>query len=184
MAQTSNKGFRLRKSLVGTDSPPVLEFIIANSAQVTIGDAIEITDTAGFANPCDADDKVAGVAVGIVTEDGINIFSAPAAPSVDGTKRGDDTYTAASNNQTVKKVKVQVVYPENALFYNEADSTLTTAELGTYFALTATGDQVTGTGDATARTAQLVEIIGLATGPNSFGEGYFRFSRTHWTNVA
>jgi hypothetical protein len=183
MAKTSNLGFFLRKSLVGIDAPPVLEYIITTSAQITIGDAVEITDDPGYANVCDADDKVAGVAVGIVTVDGINIFG-PNAPTVNGTISGDDTYTASATNKTVNQVKVQIVIPENALFYNEADSTLTLAEVGRYFALTATGDQVTGTGDGTARTAQLVECLSLAGGPNGGGEGLFRISRSHWTNVA
>ena len=183
MAQTSSKGFFLRKSLVGIDNPPILEYIITTSAQITIGDAIEITDDPGYAAACDADDKVVGVCVGIVTKDGINIFG-PNAPTVDGTISGDDTYTASATNKTSQQVKVQVVYPDYSLFYNEADSTLTAAEVGRDFALTATGDQVTGTGDGTARTCQLVELLSTASGPNSYGEGLFRFSRTHWTNVA
>jgi len=183
MAMTASTGFFLRKSLVGIDSPPVLEYIITTSAQLTIGDAVEITDDPGYADVCDADDKVAGVCVGIVTVDGINIFG-PNAPTVDGTISGDDTYTASATNKTVQKVKVQIVIPENSLFYNEADSTLTLAEVGRYFALTASGDQVTGTGDGTARTCQLVELLSLVGGRNGGGEGLFRFSRSHWTNVA
>ena len=183
MARTSNKGFRLEKSLVGIDSPPVLEYIITNSATITLGDAIEIIDDAGYANVADADDKVAGVAVGVVTTNGISVFG-HGAPTTDGTVTGDDTFTAASDNKTDQQVKVQIVYPNDSLFYNEADSALTAAEVGRYFALTATGDQVTGTGDGTARTCQLVQILTLAGGPNSGGEGLFRFSRSQWTNEA
>lgn len=186
MAYSSGrKGFYPRKNISHSESPSILEYVIANSVTITIGDAIEIIDAPGFAQVADADDKIAGVCVGIVDVNGINIFTTLGAPTVSGTKSGDDTYTTPSNNQTVDQVKVQIVPAlEGQLFYNEADSTLTAAEVGRYFALTANGDQVTGTGDGTARTAQLVQLISLAGGPNSFGEGLFRFSRSQWTQEA
>lgn len=182
MAYSSSRtGFYPKKNLTTSDGPTILEYIITTSAQITIGDAIEIVDDPGYANVADANDKVAGVAVGIVDVNGINIFTTLGAPAVGGTKSGDDTYTAASDNKTVDQVKVQIVPAlEGQLFYNEADSTLTAVEVGTYFALAATGDQVTGTG-STVATAQLVELISLAGGPNGGGEGYFRFARSQWT---
>lgn len=181
----SRKGFYPNKNFSHSESPSVLEYIITTSAVITIGDAIEIWDDPGYANVADADDKIAGVCVGIVDSKGINIFTTLGAPSVAGTRSGDDTYTAASTNKTVDQVKVQLVPAlEGQLFYNEADSTLTAAEVGTYFDLTANGDQVTSTGDQTPHTAQLVELISLAGGPNGGGEGLFRFSRSQWTNVA
>lgn len=187
MAKSSGlKGFYPQRNMNSDENVAVQELIIANSTQVSIGDAIDITTDPGFAQAATATSKVAGVVVGIVNVNGINVFTSNATISgINGTKSGDDTYTSSSTNKTVDQCKVQVVYTTpDQLFYNEADSTLTTVELGTYFALTATGDQVTGTGDSTARTCQLVEIISLAGGPNLNGEGLFRFSRSHWTNIA
>lgn len=182
-ASASRKGFFPNRNMISGDNSGVLRYIVAASAVVTIGDAIDIITDPGFAGPATGTSKVAGVVVGIVDKNGINIFTTLGGPTVAGTRSGDDTYTAASTNKTVDQVAVEIVPAlEGQLFYNEADSTLTAAEVSRYFALTATGDQVTGTGDGTARTAQLVEIISLAGGPNGFGEGLFRFSRSQWTN--
>ena len=182
MAYTSSKGFLYRGSMISPSEPVVQSFIIDNSKTITIGDAITLA--AGFATVSAGvgGDNIAGICVGIVDASGIPVWQEGA--DVDGTLTGDDTYASAADNQTDKKCKVQVVPTTTALWYNEADSTLAQAEEGLYFDLTNTGDQVTGTGNATKATMQLVKMLSTASGPNSFGEGLFKIAESYFQVAA
>ena len=127
-------GFRLRGHLLGAQNPAQTEVIIDNEEVMTIGDAI--TMVAGFAVPCGADDRIFGIVTGIITNAGIDLDSCDA-DDYDGTwVSSTNTYTAAANNETVKKVKVRVIADPYALFYNDANGTLTQAMEFLHFSLT------------------------------------------------
>lgn len=177
MAYSSSKGFIYRKSLLpGVSMPATQEFLIANSeGPLTVGDAVQLTS--GYLTIAATTESVVGILVGFVNSKGENIFKNNV--TVGGTISGDDTYTAASDNQTVDLVKGVVIVDTNALFENEADSTLSQAEVGTYFDTTATSDQVTGSGSGTISQFQLIELITEnMDGSTEDSKGLFRISQS------
>jgi len=167
----NSEGFFYRKSLISADEPTIFDFIIDNSEAVRVGDAVDLNS--GFIQVVDAGDDVLGVIRGIVDQNGLAVNHADA--DIDGTVNDDVSYTAASDNQTDKQVRVQCIVSPFALFYNDADSDLTQAEVGTFFDTTATGDQITGTG-TTSGQFQLI-----STDPDGDGDaskGLFKISET------
>ena len=172
MALTSTtKGFTPRRSLITSESPVIVEFVIGNSKTITIGDAIILS--AGYADVSAGGDTLAGICVGIVDNNGINVFENGA--SVTGTLTGDDTYVSASDNTTVDMCRVQLIVDTMYLFENDADSSLTAAEVGLFFDVDATGDEITGTGSATQCQFQLVERVTTdISGASSTEKGLFR----------
>lgn len=186
MAQTSKYGFKYRKSLVPSrEQPATLEVILANSAgPLTIGDAV--TYASGYLNGAAVDRGILGILVGLVDKNGLNIFERGA--SVNGTKSGDDTYTAASDNVTVDQVKGVVIVDQMAEFFAYANGTLTEAMKGTWFnGSVADGTYVdsveysTGQGAWSVGTQQF-QLIDLVTtlndGTASTTTGLFRIGRS------
>lgn len=112
------QGFILKRNLAGqsVESPVILEFIIKNSAVIRVNDAVTI-DQLGFARRNVAAEVVGGVCVGVTDVNGIRID--PDANTL-------DTYTVASDNQTVAKKKARIVpsLPEY-LFKATASAALT-----------------------------------------------------------
>jgi hypothetical protein len=177
MAYSSSKGFLYKRHLKGgVEMPATLEVLIANSAgPLTIGDAAQYTS--GYLTIAATTESILGVIVGFVDKNGRNIFQQGV--SVSGTKVGDDTYTAASDNQTVDQVKAIVNIDTDALFLNEADSTLTQAEVGLYFDTTSASDQITGSGSATISQFQLIELVTVnEDGTDEDSKGLFRISQS------
>ncbi len=171
-------GFHYRGSMVSPDEAVLQSYIIDNSKTISIGDAVKLS--AGYADVsggAGADSPI-GICVGIVDANGIPVWEAGS--DMDGTLSDAITYVSASDNTSDKLCKVQVITSPTALFYNEADSTIAQTEEGLFFDLTSAGDRVTGAGNATRATMQLVKLLSLAGGPNSFGEGLFRISESHW----
>jgi len=176
---SGTKGFWFRGTMSGNKAAAdVREYIIGNSKTITLGDAVTF-DGSGYLQLAGAGNKIAGIVVGIVDKDGIPVFSKNFSGS--GSVSGDDTYTTASDNTTVDQVKAQIACSTDNLWYNEADSTLSQAEVGEYFDLTAASDQVTGTGDTAVAQMQLVKLISTNGGPNSNGEGLFKIAESWWT---
>lgn len=182
MAKSASTGFTYRRNLnTGVQNPQTLEVTLANSAgPLTVGDAVQYTS--GYLTIAATTESILGILVGFVDSNGRNIFQQGV--SVTGTKSGDDTYTAASDNVTVDGVKGVVVVDPNALFLNQADSSLTQAEVGTYFDTTATSDQITGSGSGTIAQFQLIELVTTDdTGAAATDLGLFRISQSQlgWT---
>jgi len=177
MAKSASTGFVYARNLnTGVQNPQTLEVLLANSTgPLTVGDAVQYTS--GYLTIAATGESVLGILAGFVDKDGRNIFQSGV--NVTGTKSGDDTYTAASDNQTVDFVKGIVIVDPNALFLNEADSSLTQAEVGTYFDTTAASDQITGSGSATISQFQLVELVTADGAGNAVNDyGLFRISQT------
>jgi len=154
---SSIKGFWYKKHLMpGVDKPATLEVILTDSeGALTIGDAVQWTS--GFLTIAATTESVLGILVGFVTEKGENLFKTN--ESHGGTISGDDTFTASSTNESTEKVKGVVIVDPYALFLNTADSTLTSAEVGTYFDTTSGSDQVTSSGSGTIAQFQLIELV-------------------------
>ena len=71
---SGTQGFYYRGSLLGVSSSPVLtDFLIDDSATLTVGDAVTI-DADGNVDVVAAGGSVLGILMGIVDQDGINVF--------------------------------------------------------------------------------------------------------------
>jgi len=174
---SSIKGFWYKKHLdPSVEKPATLEVVIANSTgPLTIGDAVQWTS--GYLTEAATTESILGILVGFRTEKGENIFKTNEA--ISGTISGEDTYTSASDNVTVDKVKGVVIVDDKALFLNTADSTLTQAEVGTYFDTTANCDQVTSSGGGTIAQFQLIELVTVDDEGNADDDaGLFRISQS------
>lgn len=176
---STTKGFTPRRSLITSESPVLVEFVIGNSKTITIGDAIVLS--AGYAQASGGGDTLAGICVGIVDSKGVNVFERGA--DVDGTLTGDDTYVSASDNTTDKQCKVQLIVDTMYLFENTADSTLTAAEVGLFADCNATADQITGTATSTQAQFQLVELVTTdISGAASTTKGLFRICESTFSS--
>lgn len=189
MAQTSKYGFFFKKSLnPGLSNPATLEVILANSAALTVGDAVAFSS--GYLGGAAADAAILGVLAGFVTKSGENIFKTK--ESLGGTKSGDDTYTADSDNTTVDMVKGLVIIDPMALFFGYANGALTAAMVGQWFnGSVANGTYVDSVEYSTAQGAysvgtqqfQLIErVTTLDDGSSSTTAGLFRIGRSQLIN--
>ncbi|MCK9370329.1 hypothetical protein M0R04_10515 [Candidatus Dojkabacteria bacterium] len=171
------KGFVYKKHLEpGVSNPATIEVTLANSeGPLTIGDAVQWTS--GYLTTAATTEAVLGILVGFRTASGENIFKTK--EDHGATLSGEDTLTAAADNTTVHKVKGVVIVDDKALFLNTADSTLTAAEVGTYFDTAAGSDQVTGSGSGTICQFQLVELVTVDDEGNADDDaGLFRISES------
>jgi hypothetical protein len=188
MAKTSKYGFIYKRNLSpNVEDPMRIEVILANSAgPLTIGDTVKWSS--GYLDGCAADYAMLGILEGFVCDNGENLFKSTADNG--GTTSGDDTFTAASDNVTVHKVKGVVNIDPNALFQAYADSALTQAEVGLWFNTSAIDgtypDGVTGTGAAWSVGTQVMQLIELVTtledGSTSTTTGLFRIGRSQLLN--
>lgn len=146
-------GFKLRGHLLGAQNPVTTHEIIDDSETVTVGDAVLMVD--GFAQVCDANERVFGIVTGIVDDNGIDLDSTQS-DNYDGTwTSSSQTYVATSDNTTDKKIKVIVVADPFALWYNDANGTLTQAMEKEFFSLTDEDQIDYATNSATAGEFQL-----------------------------
>lgn len=159
-------GFFPYQTLRGDTTGAVKDWIIADSATITLGDAVDLTG--GYVTPADAGDRLLGVVVGLVRDIGngnrISI-SANAAGTISGTQSGNagvigsETYVAASDNTTSDKVMARVVVDPDMLYYNDSDGNLSgDAELGTYFDIIDEDqiDESSGAGNGHTTAAQFM----------------------------
>lgn len=99
--------------------PLLVDRIITNSVVVAVSDSVKTAS--GFAALGTAGARVLGHVVSIEGADGLT-------PIKDGTYLGNpgETYTAASNNQTVAMVRVRVDVDASSLYTAELDATVGT----------------------------------------------------------
>lgn len=142
-------GFFPRRTLRGDTTGVMADFLIENSATITLGDDVDVT--AGYAGLTGASARSMGVVLGFYRQlgDGQKIaLSANAASGYTGTRSGNagvigsDTFAAASDNVTVSKVGVRVCIDPDMLYYNDSDGSLTQAMVGTYFNNVSGSDQI------------------------------------------
>ena len=148
--------FDFVKHLLGADSPITTKAIIASSETITVGDAVK--NSSGYIAACDANDRILGIVVGIVDQNGIDLDNT-SADNFDGTwTKSTKTYIASADNATDKKVSVLVAMDPYAVFENEADADLTAAMRFSFFSLV-DEDQVDGdTNSATVGEMMLWEL--------------------------
>ena len=161
---SGTQGFYYRGSYLGVGASPALtDFLIDDSATLTVGDAVCI-DADGHVDVVAAGGSVLGILMGIVDQDGINVFETGRAGGTSGsTLTGDDTIAVSSTNTSdaTRKLKARVAISNglNAKYYNDSDGSLAQANLGQFFDTDATGDQIaTGTASDASGQFQLVEI--------------------------
>lgn len=96
------------------------DFPILNSVTVTVGDPVKVSTASNYGGVDAADaiaDRVYGLAVGI-HKDGIPLSQLTSSTDYDGTytnSQSGDTYVAAADNVTDKKVQAAVVPIDNLL---------------------------------------------------------------------
>lgn len=182
MAYTAATGFRFRKSLSGLEHPSTMDVILAGSATVKIGDLVRV-NTSGLLVRCETGEVPAGVLVGIVDKNGINVFSPRASGTTGATLTPDDQVATASTNATdaTKYLKGQVVMDPagDCLWYNDSDNTLAQTNLFQMFDV-ANGNQVTvgSAGEANGQV-QLIEID--PDGDGDASKGLFRINENQFS---
>lgn len=168
-------GFKYRKNIAGgSETPVMLEIIAANSIVVQPGDVIRVNN-AGFGALFTTGDLVLGVVVGVVDKNG---------NAIDADSGTLDTYTMASNNQTVAQKKIQYIPAlQQYLFYNDSDDTLAQTNLFQYFPLNDENDvNGSSSSDSTLDTVRLIEIDPDHDGDAS--KGLFQFVESLWAQNA
>jgi hypothetical protein len=181
-SSTSVYGFYFRKSLNGLEHPATMEFLLGDSAEYTIGDAVYL-GTDGALDNCGVGSTYApvGILVGIVDKNGTNIFSPRASGTTGATLTADDTVTTSSSNVSTYKIKGQVIVDPagTCLFYNDTNGSLSQTMVGSCFDMTSGGDRV-DQGTTTDGTAvfQLLEID--PDGDGDLSKGLFRINENQW----
>jgi len=164
-------GFEYRGQLNGADNPVTIDVTIKNSATVKVGDAV-YNDTAGALRSTSST-AILGIVVGIVNANGIDLDNAPT-ETFDGTwTSSTQTYVAASDNVTDKKIKVKIIADPMALFYNDAAGDMEFVDVGCLSLLT-DHDQALGTAVAVVGQVQIVKVDPNGTG--NMSEGIFRIA--------
>ena len=165
---SGRKGFYYRKSLLGLTSEPVaMRVRLDNSATLTIGDAVRF-NTSGLLELSINTEPVLGVLVGFTDNSGdaksggINPLSSFYVNNTGATLTPDDTVVTASDNSTRTNYLlglVQVDPSGSALFYNDSDGTLAQTNLGQYFDVISTADQISASSASDANGQwQLIDI--------------------------
>ena len=115
--------FKSIGSLDHTNEAPLLRrYIITNSVVTTINDSVKLAS--GFMALGTTGALVLGHVYAIGTEKGVGVSSTGATGAEFGSFT--NTYTAASNNQTVAKVKADVNISKMALYSASLDATIGT----------------------------------------------------------
>ena len=184
MAKTAATGFYFRKSLVGVEHPSTIDIILAGSATVKIGDLVRV-NTSGLLVRCATTEAPAGVLVGIVDRNGINVFSPRASGTTGSTLTPDDQIATSSTNATdaTRNLKGQVVLDPAGtnLWYNDADDTLAQANLFQLFDV-ANGNQVTVAGASDA-TGEVQLIVIDPDGDGDVSKGLFRIAESQFGGI-
>lgn len=182
MAKTAATGFQFRKSLIGLEHPAIQEVLLAGSATVKIGDLVRV-NTSGLLVRCATGEVPAGVLVGIVDQNGINVFSPRATGTTGATLTPDDQIATASDNATnaVKNLKGQVSIEIGGtnLWYNDADGDFAQTNLFQFFDV-ANGNQVTqGSASDANGEVQLIKLD--PDGDGDLSKGLFRVNESQFS---
>lgn len=108
--------FKYKYTKNGVTHPNTEEVIITNSATIQIGDMVR-SYVDGFVEVAVAARPILGVVVGVVDSKGLPI---------DPDSGTLDTYTVASDNETVDKKRAVVMTDRNAVFSGDVDGTIGT----------------------------------------------------------
>jgi len=184
MAVQSKYGFVYKKDLTpGIETPATLTVGIGNSINLVIGDAVQLTS--GYLDGCPVDAAMLGILVGIVTENGENIFKSKA--SHGATLVGDNEVTTSASNTSTYHVKGQVIIDDMALFLAYSDTALAATDIGLYFPgkvnddtfVDGVADSGSGAWSVGTQQFQCIErVTTLEDGSTSTTAGLFRIARS------
>ena len=166
-------GFRFRKTLAGgTAEATQLDLIGANSVVFQIGDLIRV-NTSGFAALATTGDLILGVVTGVASKNGV---------AVDADSGTLDTYTMASDNQTVAQKKVKYVPAlQEYLFLGVADGNLAATNLFQYFGVDDENNPDSASvspSDSTLNTLRLIQLD--PDGDGDATKGLFQIVESFW----
>lgn len=173
-SSTSVYGFDIARSLYGVDQPAAEEFIIKDSAAITLGDAVRLS-TDGYLKRSATGEPVLGICVGLVDRNGINIFETGRTSGTTGsTLTPDDTVTVSSTNSSdaTRNLKAQVILDPagTIIFKNTASSALAQTNVGQLFDVGSNSGQIdVSSASDTSGQFQLVSFDADTT-----TTGYFR----------
>lgn len=156
--------------------PVLREFLINGSITVTVGDFVKVSGTAGEDSMAlaTAGDRIAGIVADIRTSDGRS-------PSSNGAGAAFvDTYTTASDNETVAKVKVLVNVSTDCLYTGEASATpgTTTGSNKAGYTFEITDEDTIDESTAHATTAQ--QLIGFGVDPTDATRILFKINESEF----
>jgi len=141
-------GFQFRKSLVSSEEPALVYFIIDNSDTITIGDAIMV-NTDGHAVVATAGEEVAGIAAQVVDSNGKDI--APDSGTL-------NDYTVDADNETVDAYEVGIIMSKDIMFSNDSSGTLAATNRMQFFDLTSESQIDQSSASDTAGQFQLISL--------------------------
>lgn len=168
-------GFSFRKTISGVNvAPAVLTIAGANSVVFQKGDLIRVAND-GFGALVTTGDLVLGVVVGVETSAG-----APVDPDSGTT----DTWTMASDNETVALKRVRYIPAlQDYLFYNDSDDTLARTNLFQFFPVNDENDvNGSSSSDSTIDTVRLIEID--PDGDGDASKGLWQIVESFWAQNA
>ena len=166
-------GFELERSVMGSENPASLDYIIKDSSTVTIGDPVRLS-TDGYVKRAAAGEAVLGICVGLVDKDGLNVFSPRAAGTTGATLTPDDTVAVSSTNSSdaTRHLKAQVILdPAGYLIWkNTASAALAQTNVGQLFDVGSTVGQI----DQSVASDTNGQFQLVALDPDTTTIGYFR----------
>lgn len=157
-----------RKNLDGSSQVPSLLYGIGkNSVIFTVGDAVRF-NTSGFLDLATTTEQVFGIVAGVVDSKGA---------SVDFDSGSINTWTMASDNQTVAMKQVSVIPAfGHYAFSADSDTTIEQSSLGKYFALNSTSDGVVTAGESDTVGSLDLQLVGIDPNGNADASmGLYRF---------
>lgn len=170
-------GFTYRKNLDGSNSvPSLLKVIGKNSVVFTVGDAIRV-NSSGFGDMAETTEGIIGIVQGVVDSNGL---------PVDCDSGKTDTWTMASDNQTVAKKEIMFIPAfGHYAFSCDSDTTIELASIGKYFALNSTSDGVVTSGESFTIGSLDVQLIGVdPDGDADASKGLYRIVRSQMAQSA
>jgi len=183
-------GFYPYRTQGGQTGGETRDFIIADSATITLGDAVDLTS--GYVTPADTGDRLLGVVVGLVQDKGngqVVSLDLDAAGSNSATHSGNhgvigsETVVVASDNTTVDKIMARVNIDTHQEYYNDADGNLSgDAEIGCYFDIIDEDqiDESTGVSNGHSTAAQFILVERDPHNDSDASKGIFRICETYW----
>ena len=171
----TDSGFQFKYNLAGRTSGILKSFPITDSATLTVGDAVKVTDGAALVSGAAA--WIMGVVVGLTDEFGIDMGNSKV--TKDGTyTESTKTYTAASDNTTDKKFQVVVDIDPFSVFSAQPDATIGTTndsdKVGSFCDLIAASDQP----DESDTVDTVQQLLIWGTDPENSAHGLYSIAQS------
>ena len=170
-------GFGLYGNKLGLNPDVTERVIILDSADIYVGSAVKVAS--GFADEAAATEDVYGIVADIVSEDGIPLDRLISGTDYDGTWTaggiGVGRYQASADNETDKKVKVDILIQYGNVYTNSTDGTFGTSsgsDLKGNYTDIIDDTQIDETNDSNSFTTKATFMIHGAN-PHNSAEGLY-----------